>query len=161
MTSIIFHFDLVHLYDLFCDELFDDIVEEFDVKEVLKSSIFVVQKATAPKSGVEFRQGSIGFIKSSLARSYDASRRRAASPCACVEICFETDPETQRPRYRGQDGSWPNHKNGKGGGGLALGCLKNLNPCLVSEGKDNVEAISVDIFIRNMKIRCCAAYGPQ
>ena len=52
-------------------------------------------------------------------------------------------------------------KNGKGGGGLALGCLKYLNPCLVSEGKDNVEAISVDIFIKNMKIRCCAAYGPQ
>ena len=51
MTSIIFHFDLVHLYDLFCDELVDDIVEEFDVKEVLKSSMFVVQKATAPKSG--------------------------------------------------------------------------------------------------------------
>ena len=57
-----------------------DIVEEVDVKEVLKSSIFVVQKATAPKSGVEFRQGSIGAIRSSLATSYDASRRRAASP---------------------------------------------------------------------------------
>ena len=32
-----------------------------------KSSIFVEQKATAPKNGVEFRQGSIGTIRSSLA----------------------------------------------------------------------------------------------
>ena len=52
-------------------------------------------------------------------------------------------------------------KNEKGGGGLALGCQQNLNPCLVSEGNEMVEAISVDIFIKNMKIRCCAAYGPQ
>ena len=43
-----------------------------DVKEALKSSIFVVQKAAAPKSGVEFRQGSIGTIRSSLATLYDA-----------------------------------------------------------------------------------------
>ena len=50
-----------------------------DIKEVLKSSIFVVQKATAPKSGVEFRQGSIGAIRSSLATSYDVWRRRATS----------------------------------------------------------------------------------
>ena len=29
-------------------------------KEALKPSIFVVQKAAAPKNGVQFRQGSIG-----------------------------------------------------------------------------------------------------
>ena len=38
---------------------------------VFKSSIFVVQKPTAPKNGVEFRQSSIGTIRSSLATSYD------------------------------------------------------------------------------------------
>ena len=32
-------------------------------------------------------------------------------------------------------------KNEKGGGGLALGCQQNLNPCLVSEGNEIVEAI--------------------
>ena len=37
----------------------------------LKLSIFVVQKATAPKSWVEFRQGSIGTIRGSLATSHD------------------------------------------------------------------------------------------
>ena len=51
-----------------------------NVKEALKSSIFVVQKAAAPKTGVEFRQGSTGTIRSSLATSHDASWRRAMSP---------------------------------------------------------------------------------
>ena len=71
--------ELVHLYDLFCDEKVDDIFEEVGDKGVLKSLIFVVQKANAPKTGIEFRQGSIGAIRSSLATSYDAWRRRAAS----------------------------------------------------------------------------------
>ena len=44
-----------------------------------KSSIFVEQKATAPKNGVEFRQGSIGTIRSSLATSYDVWQRRQFS----------------------------------------------------------------------------------
>ena len=52
-------------------------------------------------------------------------------------------------------------KSENGGGGLALGCLKDLNPCWVSEGNDQVEALSVDIFLKNIKIRCCVAYGPQ
>ena len=77
MSSIIFLFELVHLNDNFCDEWVDDIVQEVDVKGVLKSSIFVVQKTTAPKSGVEFRQGSLGAIRSSLATSYGVLRRRA------------------------------------------------------------------------------------
>ena len=47
-------------------------------------SIFVVQKATAPKSGVEFRQGSIGTIRGSLAMSYDVWRRRARQNYAGV-----------------------------------------------------------------------------
>ena len=47
------------------------------------------------------------------------------------------------------------------GGGLALGCLKELNPMWVREGNDFVEALSSEIFLKNMKIRCCVAYGPQ
>ena len=42
-----------------------------------------------------------------------------------------------------------------------MGCLKELNPVWVREGSDLVEALSVEIFIKNMKIRCCVAYGPQ
>ena len=69
MTSIIFLFKLVHLDDLLFDEYGDDIVKEVNIKETLKSSIFVVQKAAAPKTGVEFRQTSIDTIRSSLATS--------------------------------------------------------------------------------------------
>ena len=47
------------------------------------------------------------------------------------------------------------------GGGLAIGCVRDLNPALVREGDDDVEALSVDIFVRKMKIRCCVAYGCQ
>ena len=60
-------FDLGHVNDLN-----DDVVVEVDVEEALKSSIFIVQKAAAPKSGVEFRQDSIGTIRNSLATSCDA-----------------------------------------------------------------------------------------
>ena len=69
----------------------NNFVEEVNVKGVLKSSIFVVEKATAPKTGVEFRQGSIGAIGSSLATSYDAVGR-------CSEICYTGDTHRQ-PTY--------------------------------------------------------------
>ena len=70
---------LVHLNDLLFNEKVHDVVEEVNVKEALKSSIFDVQKAAAPKNIVEFRQSSIGTIRSSLATSYDVWRRRATS----------------------------------------------------------------------------------
>ena len=76
MTSIICSFELAHLNDLLFDEWVNHIVKELNVKEALKSSIFVAQKAAAPKSGVEFRQGANGTIRSSLATSYDVARRR-------------------------------------------------------------------------------------
>ena len=43
-----------------------------DVKDALKLSIFVVQKAVAPKTGVEFCQASSGAIRSRLAMSCNA-----------------------------------------------------------------------------------------
>ena len=52
-------------------------------------------------------------------------------------------------------------KSRDGGGGLALGCLKELKGVLVRTGEDKVEALSVDLFFRNQKIRCCVAYGCQ
>ena len=47
------------------------------------------------------------------------------------------------------------------GGGIAIGCIKELNPVWVNEGQNDVEALTINIFIRNMKIRCCVAYGFQ
>ena len=47
------------------------------------------------------------------------------------------------------------------GGGLAIGCIPELKPMWVREGDDLVEALSIDIFVKNMKIRCCVGYGCQ
>ena len=55
----------------FLNGLLNHVVKELNVEEVLKSSIFVVQKAAVPKNGVEFRQKSIGDIRCSVATSYD------------------------------------------------------------------------------------------
>ena len=52
-------------------------------------------------------------------------------------------------------------RQSKEGGGLAIGCAKELQPVWVREGSDYVEAMSVEIFVRNMTIRCCVAYGCQ
>ena len=52
-------------------------------------------------------------------------------------------------------------KSRDGGGGLALGCDKLLHPVWLRDGEENVEALSVEISVREMKIRCCVAYGPQ
>ena len=52
-------------------------------------------------------------------------------------------------------------ENRDGGGGLALGVAKELNPVWVREGDNAVEALSVEISLKNLKIRCCAAYGCQ
>ena len=60
----------------------------------LKSSIFIVQRAAAPKNGIEFRQKSIGAVRCSLATSYDDWRRRATS----ILFSNETYTTDHRPR---------------------------------------------------------------
>ena len=52
-------------------------------------------------------------------------------------------------------------KNQNGGGGVALGCIEELKPVWVREGEGEVEALSVHIFVKKMKIQCCVAYGFQ
>ena len=52
-------------------------------------------------------------------------------------------------------------RDSREGGGLVLGCVKELKPVLVRKGNEDVEAMSVDIFVKSMKIRCCVAYGCQ
>ena len=52
-------------------------------------------------------------------------------------------------------------KSKDGGGGLAIGCKKELQASWVREGDDKVESLSVNIFLKGMKIRCCVAYGCQ
>ena len=42
-----------------------------------------------------------------------------------------------------------------------MAVMKELNPSLVSDGGDNIEALTVDINVKKMQIACCTAYGPQ
>jgi len=56
----------------FLNGLLNHVVKELNGEEALKLSILVVQKAAAPKTGVEFRHGSNGTIRSGLATLYDA-----------------------------------------------------------------------------------------
>ena len=40
------------------------------------------------------------------------------------------------------------------GGGLAIGCKPELDPVWVREGDGDLEALSVNIFVKNLKKRC-------
>ena len=40
-----------------------------------------------------------------------------------------------------------------GGGGLAIGCTKDLKPVLARKGNDETEALTVDICVEKMKIQ--------
>ena len=42
-----------------------------------------------------------------------------------------------------------------------MGCIKELKPVLAHRGSDDVEAMSVDIFLKAVKIRCVVVYGCQ
>ena len=44
---------------------------------------------------------------------------------------------------------------------VAIGCVKELRAVWVREGNDQAEALSVEIVVKNLKIRCCMAYGCQ
>ena len=54
------------------------------------------------------------------------------------------------------------HLRSKGdGGGLALCARNELNPAFVRDGGEEVEALTVDIYVQNLAISCTTAYGPQ
>ena len=82
----------------FLSGLLNHVVKELNIEEVLKSSVFVVQKAAAPKNGVEFRQGSIGTIRSSVATSCDVTRGLRISTNQRPEnyLTPHTDRQTDR-----------------------------------------------------------------
>ena len=58
------------------------------------------------------------------------------------------------------------HRTGKAskgekGGGIALGVLNVLQPSWISEGDDDAEAITVEIWVEGFPIRLICGYGPQ
>jgi len=52
-------------------------------------------------------------------------------------------------------------RDNKSGGGLSVGVLKSLNPVWLRDGGGEVEAMTVQIETKNLKIRITNAYGPQ
>ena len=43
------------------------------------------------------------------------------------------------------------------GGGILMAVVKDLNPALVRDGGDEVEALTVDINVKHMQISCTTA----
>ena len=70
------------------------------VLDDLNMSIFVVQKLALHQNGVEFRQQSIGDIRSSVATLYDVVRRRATESKFLVYIL--THSRTHKVMYGGR-----------------------------------------------------------
>ena len=52
-------------------------------------------------------------------------------------------------------------RTNKDGGGLCIGVSKDLQPSWVDEGDDEVECLSVEIWVNGFPIRIVTAYGPQ
>ena len=78
-------------------------------------------------------------------------------------FCIEETKYKDEGRFKIDDYDIFEHvrKSRDGGGELAMGCIKELQAAFVRTGGDKVEALSVDIFFRNEKIRVCVAYGCQ
>ena len=52
-------------------------------------------------------------------------------------------------------------REGKGGGGLALGAKKSLSPLWINDGGNKVEAITVQITVKGQNVRITNAYDQQ
>ena len=50
---------------------------------------------------------------------------------------------------------------GEKGGGIAIGVLNVLQPSWISEGYDEAEAITVEIWVQGFPVRLICGYGPQ
>ena len=49
----------------------------------------------------------------------------------------------------------------KSAGGVGIGVLKDLRPVWVAQGDDEVECLSIEIWVDEFPIRVVTAYGPQ
>ena len=50
---------------------------------------------------------------------------------------------------------------GEKGGGLAIGVLNSLEPSWISEGNDEIETLTVKIWLEGFLVRLVCGYGPQ
>ena len=52
-------------------------------------------------------------------------------------------------------------KKGEQGGGIAIGVLNALEPTWISEGDDETEALTVEIWLNGFSVKLVCGYGPQ
>ena len=52
-------------------------------------------------------------------------------------------------------------EKGENGGGIAIGVINDLNPSWISEGDDDTEALTVEIWVEGFPVRLICGYGPQ
>ena len=52
-------------------------------------------------------------------------------------------------------------EKGQNGGGIAIGVLNCLEPSWISEGDDDAEALTVEVWLEGFPIRLVCGYGPQ
>ena len=52
-------------------------------------------------------------------------------------------------------------RKSRSGGGIAIGAVNDLNPVWISEGDDDIEILAIQIEVKEFRIRCIVAYGPQ
>ena len=52
-------------------------------------------------------------------------------------------------------------EKGEQGGGLVIGVFNELKPSWISEGDNNAEALTVEIWVEGFPLRIICAYGPQ
>ena len=74
-------------------------VESVQHVRLLKSSIFVVQKAATPKNGVEFRQKFFVSVRYSLAMKYNNDCQRHDTSMKLTETDKQTGKRMDRTMY--------------------------------------------------------------
>ena len=52
-------------------------------------------------------------------------------------------------------------EKGEKGGGVAIGVLNELHPSWISEGDDDAEALTIEIWVEGFPLRLVCGYGPQ
>ena len=52
-------------------------------------------------------------------------------------------------------------EKGVKGGGIAIGVLNALEPSWISQGDDNTEALTIEIWLNSFPVRLVCGYGPQ
>ena len=103
----------------------------------------------------------VGFNPDGAKSKFTTSKRLVRETNCAVVTMQET--KCSLPFQINLDGyfTYEHLRSKKEGGGVAVSALKVLKPVFVSDGGENVEAITIGIHVKNMTVSVTSAYGPQ